>query len=71
MYRDNANRLFLMVERLQKLLMSELGSESYENTLKAANVYRKILVAINKARETANVALNLGMTAYEKVNRKD
>ena len=66
-FRTNAERLFSMVERLQKLLVAKLGNEGYDKTVRAANVYKKMLIALEEAREAATSALNKAISAYEKV----
>ena len=72
--KTNAERLFSLGERLQSLLVSKLGNQDYDRTLQAANVYQKILIEVEEAREAAGSAFNEALSAYEKVipqNRAD
>ena len=65
--RINSERLFSMVERLQELLLSKLGNDGYDKTVRAVNVYKRILEVLEEARETATTALEKAIDARQKV----
>ena len=50
-----------------KLGEEQWENEGYEKTVRAANVYKKILIALEEAREAATSALSKAISAYEKV----
>ena len=56
-----------MVERLQDLLFSNLGSDGYDKTVRAVNVYKKIFEVLEEARKTATTALEKAIDARQKV----
>ena len=70
----NAERLIALGDRLHSLLVSKLGAQGYDRALQAANVYKKILIAVEEARVAAKSGFELAHSAYEKVmpqNRAD